>query len=459
MFKSLLRFVGRWLLRLLLLLVALLFLAYWIVPPLTEKLYDTAAIRQKVHTQMLPSDQPRQIRLSKEEKRIFRAMHLDTYLGTAAHALIDLPAFVVHYLSLTPVYRPLPRGFFGLFVDGAKNDPEAILSSLRELGVRSVGLRVYLNPSYLDSRAYRRQLALAQKLHGEGKELLLVLAQTYESFEGPVGEKLRRVVSDFAPYVDLYQIGEAVNRSKWGIPDRDDYLAFVNAAFDAIATFDPGARTLGPSVIDFEWFYTLYFYDLAGRRFDILNTLLYVDRVRQPENEQHGFDTEEKIRLFKAVDPAKPLWITEVNWPLKGTGKFSPTSSKEAVPEEAYRDYMARYLLIAAGSGYTERVYWWQLFARGYGLADHLNLRKRPAYRAFATLVKVLEGSTPAGHSIEGGLYDYRFRRGENTLHFFWTRDGGHHPLPERFRCRDLEGRPLPSPAATATPIYCEERP
>lgn len=408
---------------------------------------------------MLPSDQPRRIRLTKKEKKIFRALYLDTYLGTAAWTFMGLPKLTYNYLTLEPKTKKIRRGAIGIFVDPAKNDTSTILTALQDLNISSVGLRIYVNSKFLDSEAYRRHVEMAKTLHQKGYKLLLVLAQTFESFDGALEKNLTRVLRDFAPFVEDYQIGEAVNRSKWGVQDSAHYTTLIDDAFDTIHRFDPTAKTVGPSVIDFEWFYTLYYNHLAKDRFDVANALLYVDRVREPENEQHGFDTEAKIRLFKAIAPEKPLWITEVNWPLKNQGAYKPTSNKEAVSEAHYRDYMARYLVMALSDGYVDRVYWWQLLAKGYGLIDHLDLRRRPAFRAFGTLVKTLEGSVPEGKSREGGLYDYRFAKGDKRFHVFWTRDGRSRPIAGAFRCIDLNGTVVPTRKTSPTPIICEEKP
>ena len=452
------RYIFRWLGRGVAALLLFLFLTYWLVPPLTDTLFDTAAVRQKLHTVMLPSDQPKQICMPKEQKRIYRAMNLHTYLGTAAWTLLELPALSFRYLTLKPEDKTISDKAIGLFVDPAKNRATDILQALQDLNVSSVAQRIYLNSTFLASPDYLRHLQLAKKLHARGYNLTLVLAQTFESFEGNLTANIHKAVKDFAPYVDFYQIAEAVNRSKWGVPDSDDYVAFVDAAFDAIHHLDPTAKTLGPSVIDFEWFYTLYFDHLAGDRFDIANTLLYVDRVRQPENEQHGFDTDAKIRLFKAIRPDKPLWITEVNWPLKDQGRYKPTSNKEAVSEAKYRDYMLRYLIIALGGGYVDRVYWWQLFAKGYGLIDHLTLRRRSAFDALAALQRILPGSRPQGYRKKNGLYDYRFIREGRSFHLLWTKDGKSRPLPVNLHCRTLDGT-TPALRIGPTPIFCQERP
>ena len=91
--------------------------------------------------------------------------------------------------------------------------------------------------------------------------------------------------------------------------------------------------------------------------------------------------------------------MTEVNWPL-AEGPHSPAGRAVAVDEATQADYLARYFLLALGSGLAERVYWWQLVARGYGLLDPQadgTLRRRPAFHALAALAHHLEGAQSEG--------------------------------------------------------------
>lgn len=440
-------------------IVLFLFAASQIVPPVTRALWDVPAIEARLKTRMLPSDQPGVVRLKKKEKKIFRAAHLDTYLGVAGSTVLQLPRYLYDYLKLS---KPEPRRVrledFGLFVDGNRTSPIETMRRLDELGVRSVAIRIYVTRKYLESEAYRKNLELARRLKKSGKTLMLVLAQLNESFTPALPKMLGAAVRDFAPWADSYQIAETVNRSKWGMWSPERYHRFIDGAFAAIDRYDPDAKTVGPGVIDFEWYYTLYFWSLAEGRFDILNALLYVDRVRQPENLQYGFGTEKKIRVMKAVAPEKPLWITEVNWPLSGTGRYKPTSEKEAVSPEAYRDYMLRYLIIALAGGYAERVYWWQLYARGYGLIDHLEDRKPyPAYAYFGALLRLLDGALPTARDRDVPHYRYFFAKGEKSFGLFWNKDGVSSPVPEGWECRDLVSR-KPLKRYGATPVVCEEK-
>jgi len=110
-----------------------------------------------------------------------------------------------------------------------------------------------------------------------------------------------------------------------------------------------------------------------GLHFDVLSSLLYVDRRGAPENRQLGLDTVDKVVLLRAIaevgrNCSERLWITEVNWPLR-EGPHSPAGKSVSVDEQSQADYLVRYYLLTLGTGLVERVYWWRMAARGYGLA------------------------------------------------------------------------------------------
>jgi len=113
--------------------------------------------------------------------------------------------------------------------------------------------------------------------------------------------------------------------------------------------------------------------------------------VGAPERREAGLYTEVKALLMRAVAESartdtKRCWITEVNWPLR-EGPHSPAGRDVAVDEEAQADYLVRYYLLTLGTGLIERVFWWQVVARGYGLvdpADPANPRRRPSFHVVA---------------------------------------------------------------------------
>jgi hypothetical protein len=89
------------------------------------------------------------------------------------------------------------------------------------------------------------------------------------------------------------------------------------------------------------------------------------------------------------------------------------------VDEETQADHLVRYYLLTLGTGLVERVFWWQVVARGYGLvdpADPENPRRRPSFLALKTLIRELDGArleevlpAPAPARL------YRFRRADGA--------------------------------------------
>jgi tRNA A-37 threonylcarbamoyl transferase component Bud32 len=381
-----------------------------------------AGVRDQVVWDHL-SDQPHQHagRLAKLRVRLADARH---HAEEAAVVAAALPRIRSRYRELKAgLYRqPVNWDGVGLCVrpwpeDSA--DPAAVAGLVEELGVRHVLLR--LHPWAEDHAA---EEALARELHrlqGRGCELTYALPQNRELVKDPV--RWRRAIEEmaprFLPYGRRFQVGQAINRSKWGIWNLAEYVELVRGASEVLRR-QPDVEILGPAVIDFEFHVTAAALNLRrpGLRFDAVSSLLYVDRRGAPENRQAGFDTVDKVVLLKAIaDTARNstgrTWITEVNWPLR-EGPHSPAGRAVSVDEEPQADYLVRYYLLALGTGLVERVFWWQLVARGYGLVDPLDgeLRRRPAFFAFKTLLRELDGcrleavlTAPAPARL------YRFRR------------------------------------------------
>jgi hypothetical protein len=303
-------------------------------------------------------------------------------------------------------YRELPRALYGGPVawDGAglclrpwPEAPDALLGLLEELGARHLLLRLHPWQEEHDAEE-----ALAAELHRRGYELSFALPQNRALVRDPARWRaaLAELGERFARFGPRFQIGQAINRSKWGVWNLREYLGLARAAEETLRRL-PGVELLGPAVIDFEYHLTAAVLNApdAGFRFDAVSALLYVDRRGAPENRQAGFDTVDKVRLLRAIaetsrNSASRCWITEVNWPL-WEGPHSPAGRSVSVDEETQANYLVRYYLPALGSGLVERVFWWQLAARGYGLVDPAEAerpRRRPSFLALRTLLGELAG-------------------------------------------------------------------
>ena len=364
------------------------------------------------------SDQPHQ--------HAGRWRRLGVRLGDAGHhvrehgaALAALPRSRYRYRELKDgLYRePVRWDGLGVGMRPMDEHSEAALVALDALGVRRVLLRLHPWQEHHDAEEH-----LARDLHGRGLELVFAMPQNRDLVRdrGRWRAAVSQLAERFTPFGTDFQVGQAINRSKWGIWNHVEYLELVADASRILRQYE-GVRILGPAVIDYE------FHRLAGVlnvpwedvHFDVVSSLLYVDRRGAPENRQLGFDTVDKAVQLKALadtgrSSSPKAWVTEFNWPL-WEGPHSPAGRDVAVDGETQANYLARYCLLVLGTGLVERVYWWQLVARGYGLTflDAAGaFQMRPSFHALATLQEQLAGSSFLGPlECEPPVRLYRFLR------------------------------------------------
>ncbi len=340
---------------------------------------------------------------------------------------------------------------------GERNDD--IVAFLKEAGVRRTLVRI---PSW-ERRDLGRHQRFVQLLRSEGLDVTAALLQRRDdvldlsSWQGFVEEAF----SALSPGCSFFELGHAWNRTKWGVWDHKEYISLAQAAVPLAEKY--GVRLVGPAVIDFE--FHLYPPTLRAVTFDKVSSLLYVDRSGAPENAQFGWTAAKKIALWKAVvdcslSEPKDCWITEMNWPIAGTGEFSPAPGKPSVTEEQQADFLVRYFIIAAASGLVERIYWWQLVAPGYGLIDSRDTpwRKRPGYFAFCNLVRRLEGGRFEGKIDDRRAEIFLFRRGGEEFAVAWTKAGAvDYPFSRKPRL--LIGRDGEESRPAGARIRIEEKP
>ncbi len=429
-----------------------------------------AAARDRVVWDPL-SDQPHQ-HAGRLTRAAVRLGDLGAHLREASALAGAAPRIWRRYRELERGLYAAPRAWtgMGVAVRPWPADRAGLLDALEELGLRRVFLR-------LDTWAEERdeEEALAAALAERGYELAFGVPQDRSLVREP--ERWERAVEDiarrFAPYGRHFQVGQAINRSKWGIWRYGEYADLLARAARVLRQV-PGVQLLGPAVIDFEAYATATVVNLPrsaeGARLDALSSLLYVDRRGAPENRQLGFDTVGKVTLLKAIaetarNCGDASWITEVNWPL-WEGPYAPAGKSVAVDEATQADYLVRYYLLALGTGLVERVYWWQLVARGYGLVcpetDGV-LRRRPSFAALKTLAERLEGATflgPLPVPLPARLYRFRLADGRARLVGWSAEAPVELDLPSRpATSLGRDGEPLPPPptarvALTGSPRY-----
>ena len=339
----------------------------------------------------------------------------------------------------------------GMAIEPSPESFEHEQKLLADLGKIPVLLRFYHHAT-LAQREFT--IRAAHQLHAAGHPLAIALVQNRRAVLEPASWRdfVFQTLENVGTIAEWAEIGHAINRVKWGLWDLRDYARLLEPVL-ARRKHHPNLRLMGPAVIDFEYHYLLAVLRLLPRdfRFDALAHHLYVDRRGAPENFQGRFSAEEKFTLARAIAGWSPalaprLIISETNWPLIGTGVWSPVGSPYETPgprrndpsvsEQDYADYMLRYLVMALASGMVERVYWWRLVARGFGLvddtaADPANWRLRPAYHQLRAFLRFFGSATfMERHLLPDGARYFFFRAPDGARHAFAYA----HPTPTGFK-------------------------
>ena len=336
------------------------------------------------------SSQPYQI--PRSEKPRLGAENLLEYVKVLLTAVALTPALVASYaLSLkTSKTERKVDDFVGLSVTPSDEYKNAIVDMVGDLGVQKLLLRIPCwEADHLD--LYHNFID-----QFPNHEFLINILQSRDSVLNPDqwNGQVQKITRAFQTRCKHFQLGNAINRSKWGCRHSGDWLKLMDRVTPDL---DGSLRILGSSVIDFEPLLTLRtLCNFHRHKFDICAALLYVNRRGSPFGKQYAvFDLERKIRLTYAMlnlstKCKKRLWISETNWPLLDTKPWTLNSGhpRSTVDEKTQAQYLTEYFQIAWHTNCVERVYWWQLINPGYGLVDHRNsLRKMPSYFAFKRLL------------------------------------------------------------------------
>jgi hypothetical protein len=370
------------------------------------------------------ADQPHNVAPKKERFRYHLRFAPGYFALLFSNIRKAIPVLIRYQKYKRDMYKmPLPlKHPFGIALSPHGRDSEEVLKNLDRLGVRNVLVRV---PSWERDKLdeYKK---FVEGISSRDLDVVISLLQRREDVLDPKiwAQFVDDVFSRLKPYASHFEIGHAWNRTKWGVWDFREYLKLLRPSVPLAQEHQ--VRLIGPAVIDFE--FHLYPIVLKTGAYDKVSSLLYVDRVGAPENKQYGWDTTEKVTLLKAVVDAclkeKPeIWITEMNWPIAGTGKYSPAVGDMNVTEEEQADFLVRYFVLCLSTGYVSRIYWWQLVAPGYGLIDSRpeKWRLRPGFFAFRSLVKRLEGSLFVKKIPHPDAFIFLFRKRETQFAVCWS--------------------------------------
>ncbi len=339
------------------------------------------------------SDQPHIIK-DKRFKKNARKKYIKDYILMLFLSLIFLPlSFVIMWFFRTKPSQNT-KDFYGLGVNLDKGNIQQEL--VEELGVKNLLIRLPLS----DVKNLDAYYEFA-KSFGD-KHIVLNILQDREHIEDLklLRLDLDKIFTKFDALINEYQIGNAINRLKWGFFSVSEYLSFYEVAYKLKQEKYPQLKLLGSSVIDFEYYYTVRsFFTFKPIRYDITSSLLYVDRRGSPKKSQYlFFDLKNKINLLFALTKlsckaSSEIYITETNYPLSNTFPYAPTSETECVSNETYTRHMEEYHEEALKTGKIKKVFWHQLIAPGYGLVDNRGEKvvKLPQFYAYK---KMLEKAT-----------------------------------------------------------------
>ncbi len=311
---------------------------------------------------------------------------------------------------------------FGVSVSPDEQRNDEVLNCLKQLGIRHTLVRI---PSWEKDKLqfYKKFIGQIKKM---GFDIMISLLQRRKDVRNPAAwqQFLDDVFSQLKPFCTQFEIGHAWNRTKWGVWDYREYLRL--AAPSVLLAQKHKVKLLGPAVIDFE--FHLYPVVLKRIPFDKISSLLYVDRSGAPERTQFGWDTSRKIVLLRAVVDAclkekHDIWITEMNWPIAGTGKYSPAVGGMNVSEEEQANFLVRYFILCLATGFVDRIYWWQLAAPGYGLIDNRpkEWRKRPSFFALKSMVARIDGSLFKKRVPHSEAFIFLFHKQGGQFAVCWT--------------------------------------
>ena len=343
------------------------------------------------------SDQPQVIK-DRAFKKAMRRKEFKDNLKLLFTSIIILPISIIFMKFFKGNSKVSKIDFVGLGVNLDKENGNNIQQELvEELGVKNLIIRVPL----CDIKNIDLYFEFANSFNkNEKKNILINVIQDRVNIENKelFKKNIDLIFGKFQRLSAEFQIGTTINRLKWGFLSTSEFINFYIVAQKIKEEKYPNIKLLGPSVIDFEYYYNARaMFNFKKIKYDITSALLYVDRRGAPQNSQYGiFDLKNKIDMLFSLVKMSPktlsddIYITEVNWPISNTAPYAPTSEKECVSCDDYTQYMLDYFKIAQDSRKIKRVYWHQLIAPGYGLVDNRDgkILKYPQFYVFKELLQ-----------------------------------------------------------------------
>ncbi|MFY9082452.1 hypothetical protein OU980_10395, partial [Aliarcobacter butzleri] len=242
------------------------------------------------------SDQPHVIK-DKAYKKAMRKRHLKDFIKLFISSFFILPIAMLFMKFFKGKVKFSNDDFYGLGVNLDKGNCQVEL--VEELQVKNLIIRLPL----CDIKNIDSYVDFAQSFNKTAKKnILLNIMQDRENIENHklLKENLELIFIKFGSFVSEFQIATTINRAKWGFFSVKEYLNFYKIAQNLKNEKFPNIKLLGPSVIDFEYYYNVRaMFNFEDIKYDIVSSLLYVDRRGSAKNKQYlFFDFKNKIDLL-----------------------------------------------------------------------------------------------------------------------------------------------------------------
>lgn len=216
------------------------------------------------------------------------------------------------------------------------------------------------------------------------------------------------VVKRYSKDIPDWEVWNEPNIFFWQGPP-DMYADLLKQAYAAIKAVKPDARVLGCSTSQIDLHFIRRTMEL-GAPFDVLTIHPYRGTLYDPS---FVANLKEVAELVKP----RPVWITEMGWATH-VPHNAMNDGFVPVTQRHQAELLARAYLDALGSGTVTNMSWYDFrndgddplnFESNLGIMQH-DFSPKPAFRAFATLTRLLYGKTKATMLDLGeGIMAFRF--------------------------------------------------
>ena len=233
---------------------------------------------------------------------------------------------------------------------------------------------------------------------------------------------LKAVVGHYHADVHHWEIWNEPNIFFWQGP-KEMYAELLRRSYAAVKEVDPSALVLGMSTsgIDYNFIARTMALDAP---FDILTIHPY----RKILNDRALIN---EMKIVTDLVKGRPVWITEFGWSTL-TPHNTLTQDFAPFTERQQAELLARAYLSMLSAGIHTNISWYDFrndgddplyFENDMGML-YRDFRPKPAYWAYSTMTRLLEGRQAAGEVDAGeGVLAFRFE-GKGSVIALWSPDG-----------------------------------